>query len=161
MRTDQLLDASDLLNDNVPIVEDELQIQIRNTLASSAGARRGAVHGGGPIPKRGIGHFDQFKECLTTFNLVRKDIGEHGVAFQLGKGENRIARLHDHFKKFGQDFVSVVQFGFRQKRGVARNISQKEVALVRLCVHVVAPAVIYYVFNVGWVIKPPLQKAAI
>src|SRR5436305_421234 len=111
IRAEQLLADCHALNDELPVVEDELQVEERNPPAGVALAGGSPPHPFDPIAEGEIRCVDAVEDGLRVPCRAVRLIGKDCASLQLGQGERRHEAISNHLEQVTEDLVCMLQLG--------------------------------------------------
>ena len=130
VRTQQLLASRDLLVHRDPVVDDELQVQIRDLDAGIALARGRLADVATTPAEAEVAALDRVEQHRPVDGLSIHR-GECGVTLELGQAEVGPQRGHDRADQVRQDVLRVIQLDIGQIAGVAGNVGDEEACGLR------------------------------
>ena len=81
---------------------EEFQIEVGNVAAGIASAGGAATRRFPSVAERNVGGFDQLKDGLAARDFRLSGVGEDGIAFDFGDGQQRLEFCDDGFEQFGE-----------------------------------------------------------
>src|SRR4051812_5245802 len=123
--TSDFLTASHPVTDEIPMVADELQVEVLHLAAGAALAGRCLLDVAEPFAEGEICRLNRILE-EGAVELFGDRINEGCVAFQFGEAERRTERAHHRVNYIGYDILGVVEFNAGYEVGVARNVGDQE-----------------------------------
>ena len=131
---DELLGMRDSLADDLPVVRDELEVEIRDEHARVAFAARGLADVTQPALECEVAALDRVLQERAIDGLGDR-IDERRVAFELGQAEHR-PDVRDHgAHQVGQDVLGMVELGPGQEAGVSGDVGNDEAGGLGLAEH--------------------------
>ena len=131
VRAEQLLAAGDALADDRAVVDDDLEVEVRDPDAGVALALRGGGDVPQAAPEREVGPLDRLLQ-RRALDRRRDDVGEGGVALELGQAQHRPQAADDRRDEVGEDVLGVVELDAGEVAGVAADVGDDEAGRFRL-----------------------------
>jgi hypothetical protein len=125
IRPEQLLPSRHLLKDGLPVMDDELEVEVRDPHAGVAVARRGLADVASPSPEAEVAALDGVEEHRPIELLDRRE-RESGIAFELGQPEVRAERGNHRADEVGEDVLGVVELDVGEVAGVSGDVGDQE-----------------------------------
>ena len=126
----ELLTAGDLLHDGGAVVDDELEVEVRDPDASVALARGGLADVAAPPAKPEVAALDRVEEHRPVDLLSRRE-HERSIALKLGQPEVGPQRGDDHADEVREDVLRVVQLNVGEVAGISGDIGDQEAGELR------------------------------
>ena len=117
----QLLTAGDLLAQDRAMVDDELQVEVRDVHARVAFARGRLTHVAASPPEAKVAALDRVEQKRTV-DLLSDREHERGVAFELGQPESGPQRGDDRSHQVCEDLLGVIELDAGEVARVARDV---------------------------------------
>ena len=127
---EQLLAAGDLLVDGGAVVDDELEVEVRDPGAGVALARRRLADVAAAPAEPEVAALDRVEEHRPVDRLGRRE-GECGIALELGQPEVRPERRDDGADEVREDVLGVVQLDVGEVAGVPGDVGDQEAGGLR------------------------------
>ena len=122
---DELLGRCDPLADDLPVVRDELEVELRDEDARVALASRCLADVAQPALEREVAALDRVLQ-ERPIDALGDRVDEGRVAFELGEAEHR-PDVRDHrAHQVGQDVLGMVELRSGEKAGVAGDVGDDE-----------------------------------
>ena len=122
---EELLAAGDLLHDRRAVVDDELEVEIRDPDAGVALARRRLADVASAPPEPEVAALDRVEEHRPVDRLA-DHVGERGIAFELGEPEVRPKRRDDGADEVREDVLRMVQLDVGKVARVPGDVGDEE-----------------------------------
>ena len=117
------------IDDERPVVHDELEVETADGTAGIARARRRTRHVQQPIGEIEVAGLDELDQQLAAGERRLRSEAEHGIAFQLHELHRRAQRRSDQLRELGHDRVRMLEFGAGQERRVPGDVCEEQIAL--------------------------------
>ena len=125
VRPEELLAAGDLLDDRRAVVDDELQVEVRDPGAGVALAGRRLADVAPAPAEPEVAALDRVEEHRPV-DLLADHVRERRVALELGQPEVRPERGDDGADEVGQDVLGVVQLDVGEIARVTGDVGDQE-----------------------------------
>ena len=123
--SDQLLAAGHPLAEDRPVVGQELEVEGGHPDAGVAVADRRLADVAQPPAEGEVGALDGVHQRRAVDGLG-DDVGERGVAFELGQPEGRPEAADDRVDEVGEDVLRVIELDPGEIAGVAGDVGDDE-----------------------------------
>jgi hypothetical protein len=131
---DELLPRRDPLADDLPVVGDNLQVEVRDEDAGVALAARRLADVAEAAAEGEVAPLDDVLE-LRPVHRRGDRIDEGRVTLELGELEGRPEGAHDRPDQVGQDVLRMVELGAGEEAGVAGDVGDDEAGGLWLVEH--------------------------
>ena len=125
VRAEQLLAAGDLLDDRLPVVDDELEVEVRDPAARVALARGGLPDVATAAPEPEVAALDGVEQQRAVDRLA-EGVRERRVALELGQPEAGPEGRDDRADEVGQDVLRVIELDVREVARVPGDVGDQE-----------------------------------
>ena len=125
---------ADPLADDLPVVGDDLQVEVRDEDAGVALAARRLADVAEPAAEGEVAPLDDVLELRPVHRLGDR-IDEGRVTLELGELEGRPEGAHDRPDQVGQDVLRMVELGAGEEAGVAGDVGDDEAGGLWLVEH--------------------------
>ena len=130
VRPEQFLPAGDLLDDGLAVMDDELEVEVRDPRARVALAGRRLADVAATAAEPEVAALDGVEQHRAVDPLDRLE-GEGCVALELGQAEVRAKRRDDGADEVRQDVLGMIELDIREVAGVPGDVGDEEAG--RLC----------------------------
>ena len=125
VRPEQLLPAGDLLDDRLAVVDDELEVEVRDPAAGVALARRRLPDVAPAAAEAEVAALDGVEQQRPVDGLA-DGVGERRVALELGQPEAGAEGGDHRADEVGEDVLGVVELDVGEVAGVAGDVGDEE-----------------------------------
>ena len=130
VRSEELLPAGDLLDDRDAVVDDELEVEVRDPGARVALARRRLADVSPPPAEPEVAALDGVEEHRAIDRLA-DHVRERGVAFELGEPEVRPQGGDDGADQVREDVLRVLELDIGEVARVPGDVGDQEAGGLR------------------------------
>jgi hypothetical protein len=125
VRPEELVAAGHLLEEGDSVVDDELEVEVRDAHAGVALARRGLTDVPATPSEPEVAALDGVEQRRAV-DPLRGHVREGSVPLELGQPEARAQGRDDGADEVGQDVLRVLDLDVGEVPGVARDVSDEQ-----------------------------------
>ena len=122
------------------IVDEELEVQVRDVSTGVAHAGGVDDHPLPRLPKREVRALDGLDERLSLLEASLWRVADYGVALQPGDDQRRPGVVEEQVQEASETVLGVLELGLPEERRVSRNIGYVKEPFHRYGSHVLSPA---------------------
>lgn len=125
VRPEELLAPRDVLAQDRPVMDDELEVEVVDVPAGVARARRRLAHVAPSPTEAEVAPLDRVEQ-QRPIDPLRDRVGQGGVALKLGEPEAGVQSADDRVHEVGEDVLRVVEFDTGEVARVPGDVGDEQ-----------------------------------